>query len=168
MTWPIFFESLVEAGKTTAMLLTVIIGALVLNNFINLAGLPNEIIEWVQSFDMAPMAVMISILATYVLLGMVIEGLPMIFLTVPIFVPVVQSLGFDLIWFGIVMVMVVEISLITPPIGLNVFIMKSMLPDVPLTTIFRGIIPFFIADICRLLLVVFFPPIALFLPALLY
>ncbi len=91
----------------------------------------------------------------------------MIFLTVPIFVPVVEGLGYDLIWFGIVVVMVVEISLITPPIGLNVFVLKSMLPDVPLSAIFRGIIPFFIADIVRLLLVVFFPPIAIFLPRLL-
>jgi len=87
--------------------------------------------------------------------------------TVPIFVPVVEGLGYDLVWFGIVVVMVVEISLITPPIGLNVFILKSMLPDVPLSTIFRGIIPFFIADIVRLLLVVFFRAIALFLPRLL-
>jgi TRAP-type C4-dicarboxylate transport system permease large subunit len=97
----------------------------------------------------------------------VIEGLAMIFLTVPIFVPIVEGLGFDLVWFGIVMVMVVEISLITPPIGLNVFVLKSMLPDVPLSTIFRGIIPFFAADIFRLLLVVFFPGIALFLPSVL-
>ena len=88
-------------------------------------------------------------------------------MTVPIFVPVVEGLGYDLVWFGIVVVMVVEISLITPPIGLNVFILKSMLPDVPLSTIFRGIIPFFIADIVRLLLVVFFRAIALFLPRLL-
>jgi TRAP-type C4-dicarboxylate transport system permease large subunit len=90
----------------------------------------------------------------------------MIFLTVPIFVPVVAELGFDLVWFGIVLVMVVEISLITPPIGLNVFILKSMLPDVPLYTIFRGIIPFFAADITRVLAVVLFPGLVLFLPSL--
>ncbi len=168
MTLAIFFEALIDAGKTTAMLLTIIMGALVLNNFVNLAGLPIAIIDLIQSFNLAPTAVMLAILAMYVVLGMVIEGLAMIFLTVPIFVPVVEGLGFDLIWFGIVMVMVVEISLITPPIGLNVFILKSMLPDVPLASIFRGIIPFFIADITRLLLVVFFPALALVLPSLLY
>ncbi len=168
MTLVIFFEALIDAGKTTAMLLTIIMGALVLNNFVNLAGLPIAIIDLIQSFNLAPTAVMLAILAMYVVLGMVIEGLAMIFLTVPIFVPVVEGLGFDLIWFGIVMVMVVEISLITPPIGLNVFILKSMLPDVPLASIFRGIIPFFIADITRLLLVVFFPALALVLPSLLY
>ena len=97
---------------------------------------------------------------------MFVEGISMIFLTVPIFAPVVQALGFDLIWFGIVVVMVVEISLITPPIGLNVFVLKSMLPDVPLSSIYRGIMPFFVADIVRLLLVLFFPPIVLFLPQL--
>jgi len=91
----------------------------------------------------------------------------MIFLTVPVFVPVVDAMGFDLIWFGIVMVMVVEISLITPPIGLNVFVIKSMLPDVPLGAIFKGIVPFFAADIVRLLLVVFLPGLALRLPRVL-
>jgi TRAP-type C4-dicarboxylate transport system permease large subunit len=97
----------------------------------------------------------------------VIEGLAMIFLTVPVFVPVVDAMGFDLIWFGIVMVMVVEISLITPPIGLNVFVIKSMLPDVPLGAIFKGIVLFFAADIVRLLLVVFLPGLALRLPRVL-
>jgi TRAP-type C4-dicarboxylate transport system permease large subunit len=104
------------------------------------------------------------VLLIYILLGTIIEGLAMIFLTVPIFVPLVDALGFDLIWFGIVMVMVVEISLITPPIGLNVFVIKSMMPDVPLGKIFKGIVPFFGADIVRLLLVVFLPGLALWLP----
>ena len=90
----------------------------------------------------------------------------MIFLTVPIFAPVVQALGFDLVWFGVVVVMVVEISLITPPIGLNVFVLKSMLPEVPLSAIYRGIMPFFAADIVRLMLVLFFPQLVLFLPQL--
>ena len=92
----------------------------------------------------------------------------MIFLTVPIFVPVVEGLGFDLIWFGIVLVMMVEISLITPPIGLNVFVMKSMMPDVPLATIFKGIGPFFAADMIRISVVVAFPAVVLWLPRLVY
>ena len=102
----------------------------------------------------------------YVILGMFIEGVAMIFLTVPIFVPVVAALDLDLIWFGIVMVMGVEISLITPPIGLNVFILKSMLPEVPLSSIFKGIVPFFCADIVRLAIVILFPAVALYLPSL--
>ena len=95
----------------------------------------------------------------------VIEGLAIIFLTVPIFVPIIEQLGFDLIWFGVVMIMIIEISLITPPIGLNVFVMKSMLPEVPLIDIFQGIGPFFIGDIFRLLVVAFVPGMVLWLPS---
>ncbi len=167
MTWPIFLDALLEAAHTTAMIFTIIIGALVLNSFVILAGLSAGVLAWIETLEYAPIVIILIILGFYVILGTVIEGLAMIFLTVPIFVPVVEGLGFDLVWFGIVVVMVVEISLITPPIGLNVFVLKSMLPDVPLSAIFRGIIPFFIADITRLLLVVFFPPIAIYLPRLL-
>jgi C4-dicarboxylate transporter DctM subunit len=167
MTWRIMFDAILEAAHTTAMIFTIIIGALVLNNFVILSGLSAGMVEWIDSLSFSPIVIILIILGFYVLLGTVIEGLAMIFLTVPIFVPIVEGLGFDLVWFGIVMVMVVEISLITPPIGLNVFVLKSMLPDVPLSTIFRGIMPFFAADIVRLLLVVFFPGIALFLPSVL-
>jgi len=126
--------------------------------------MPDAIVAFIQSLDISPIHVILVVLLIYILLGTIIEGLAMIFLTVPIFVPLVDALGFDLIWFGIVMVMVVEISLITPPIGLNVFVIKSMMPDVPLGKIFKGIVPFFGADIVRLLLVVFLPGLALWLP----
>ena len=167
MSWPIFFDALLEAGYTTAMVFTIAIGALVLNNFVTLAGMSAGVVEWIQSLEFAPIYIVFIILGFYVVLGTVIEGLAMIFLTVPVFVPVIEGLGFDLVWFGIVLVMVTEISLITPPIGLNVFVLKSMLPDVPLGAIFRGIVPYFVADIGRLLLVVLIPPIALYLPNLL-
>ena len=164
MSWRIFYHSLAEAAETTAMIFTIAFGALILNNFVNIAGMPNAILDFINSLDISPMAVILIVLLIYILLGTIIEGLAMIFLTVPIFVPLVDALGFDLIWFGIVMVMVVEISLITPPIGLNVFVIKSMMPDVPLGAIFKGIMPFFAADIVRLLLVVFLPGLALWLP----
>ncbi len=164
--WRDFVASLIEAGRTTAMVFAIAFGTLVLNQFVNIAGLPEAVLSMMGRLDVAPLTALLVILAAYILLGMVIEGIGMIFLTVPIFVPVVQALGFDLIWFGIVMVIVVEISLITPPIGLNVFVLKSMLPDVTLQAIFRGIAPFFIADIARLLLVVLIPGIVLFLPSL--
>ena len=167
MSWRIMYEAILEAAHTTALIFTIIIGALVLNNFVILSGLSSGMVEWIETLSLPPIVVILIILGFYVALGTVIEGLAMIFLTVPIFVPIVAGLGYDLIWFGIVMVMVVEISLITPPIGLNVFILKSMLPDVPLPTIFKGILPFFAGDILRLLLVVFFPGIALFLPSVL-
>lgn len=167
MSRRIMFEAILEAANTTAMIFVIIIGALVLNNFVILSGLSAGVVAWVETLALPPVIVILIILGFYIVLGTVIEGLAMIFLTVPVFVPVVEGLGFDLVWFGIVMVMVVEISLITPPIGLNVFVLKSMLPDVPLSRIFRGIVPFFAADVARLLLVVFFPGIALFLPSIL-
>ena len=170
MSWRILFESLIEAGQTTALVFMIAIGALVLNNFVTLAGLSAAVVDWITSLQFAPIVIIliIIIMGFYIALGTVIEGLAMIFLTVPIFVPVIEGLGFSLVWFGIVLVMMVEISLITPPIGLNVFVMKSMLPDVPLSAIFKGIAPFFCADIVRLALVVFFPPLALWLPSLVY
>ena len=168
LTWGVLFESLVEAAQTTAMVFMIAIGALILNNFIALAGISSGVINWIESLNFAPFAVLLVILVFFVALGTVVEGLAMIFLTVPIFVPVIESLGFNLIWFGIVLVMMTEISLITPPIGLNVFVMKSMMPDVPLNVIFRGIGPFFCADIIRLMVVIFFPAVALWLPNLVY
>jgi tripartite ATP-independent transporter DctM subunit len=160
-----FFKSLVEAGKTTVFVFTVAYGAIIFSNFINIAGMPDDILEFVNTLNVPPMGVIFAILVIYVLLGAVFEGIGMILLTVPIFFPVVQSLGFDLIWFGIVVIMVTEISLITPPVGMNVFVLKTMLPDVSLWTIFRGIGPFFCADLVRLALVVLFPAIALWLPS---
>ena len=168
MSWRILYESLIEAGQTTALVFMIAIGALVLNNFVTLAGLSAAVVDWITGLDFAPIVIILIIMGFYIVLGTVTEGLAMIFLTVPIFVPVIEGLGFSLVWFGIVLVMMVEISLITPPIGLNVFVMKSMLPDVPLSAIFKGIAPFFCADIVRLALVVFFPPLALWLPSLVY
>lgn len=166
MSWEIFVESLIEAARTTAVIFTVAFGALIFNQFINISGMPNAVLAFIGSLEITPTQVVLVIMGLYVILGMFIEGVAMIFLTVPIFVPVVAALDLDLIWFGIVMVMGVEISLITPPIGLNVFILKSMLPEVPLSSIFKGIAPFFCADIVRLAIVIFFPPVALFLPSL--
>jgi tripartite ATP-independent transporter DctM subunit len=166
MSFKILVLSLIEAGRITALVFAIAFGALVLNQFINLAGMPEAILKFIESLSMAPIGVVLIIMGIYILLGMFIEGLSMIFLTAPIFVPVIEGLGMDVIWFGIVMVMVVEISLITPPIGLNVFILKAMLPEVPLPTIFKGIGPFFAADLVRLLIVVLFPGFVLFLPRL--
>tara|TARA_B100000315_G_C14580893_1_gene590413 strand:+ start:2110 stop:3402 length:1293 start_codon:yes stop_codon:yes gene_type:complete len=167
MNLKIFFYGLAEAAETSAMIFTIAFGALILNNFVNIAEMPNDIVDFIKALNIAPMYVILVVLLIYILLGTIIEGLAMIFLTVPIFVPLVDAMGFDLIWFGIVMVMVVEISLITPPIGLNVFVIKSMMPHVPLSAMFKGIAPFFAADIVRLMLVVFIPGLAIWLPSLL-
>jgi tripartite ATP-independent transporter DctM subunit len=155
---------LIEAAQTTAALFTVLIGAWMFSNFVNLAGLPEALREMVTSAGLAPMMVMMMILLIYVILGCVFESLSMLLLTVPIFFPLVTSLGFDPVWFGIIVVVVTEISLITPPVGLNVFVLKGVVGNVSTATIFRGVTPFWIVDILRLALLVFVPWLVLVLP----
>ena len=166
MTWRVLLDTLIQTARTTSMMFILLIGAIVFSNFINVAGLPRELSNWVLSFEASPMLVMLCILGIYLVLGCLLESLSMMLLTVPIFFPIVQSLGFDPIWFGIIVVVVIEISLITPPIGLNVFVMKLTLPDVPTTTIFRGVGIFIIADILRLALLLLVPALVLFAPNL--
>ncbi|HCM08646.1 MAG TPA: C4-dicarboxylate ABC transporter permease, partial [Alphaproteobacteria bacterium] len=138
----------------------------IFSNFVNRAGLPAALIDIVTAFELSPIGVIFIILLIYVLLGCVFESMSMILLTVPIFAPLVEGLGFDLIWFGILVVVVTEISLITPPIGLNVFVLKGVLKDVSVKTIFKGVTPFWVADIFRLALLALVPAIALFLPSM--
>ena len=157
-------QVLIETVQTTAALFTVLIGAWVFSNFVNLAGLPETLRAMVSSAGLAPMTVMLMILGVYVILGCVFESLSMLLLTVPIFFPLVIGLGFDPVWFGIIVVVVTEISLITPPVGLNVFVLKGVVGDVSTATIFRGVTPFWIVDILRLALLVLVPTLVLFLP----
>ncbi|PYF83130.1 tripartite ATP-independent transporter DctM subunit [Marinomonas alcarazii] len=168
LTVEAIFHALIDTGRTTAMLFSVLIGALIFSDFITIAGLPAELLAFVQSFNLSAFGVILIIIAIYLVLGMVFESLSMILLTVPIFYPLVQSLGFDLVWFGIVVVVVTEISLITPPVGMNVFVLSAVLKDVKAGTIFKGITPFWCADMVRLGLIVVFSSVALFLPELLY
>ena len=166
LSWKVLFDVSRETTLTTAKLFLVLFGAMIFSNFVNRAGLPDGLIQIVNSFDVSPLGVIFIILAIYLVLGCVFESLSMILLTVPIFAPVVEALGFDLIWFGILVVVATEISLITPPIGLNVFVLKGVLKDVSVKTIFKGVTPFWIADIFRLLLLALIPSIALVLPSL--
>ena len=161
------WRALMDTAESTAMIFLVIIGAEVFSNYINLAGLPDELAYFIESLEVNAWIIMAMIIIIYLLLGTVLESLSMILLTVPIFYPLMYQLDFGmeilsdtefaLIWFGIIVVVVTEISLITPPIGMNVFVLKATLPDVSLKTIFKGILPFWIADILRLLLLIFFP-----------
>ncbi len=159
---------LFETAQTTSSLFLVVIGALIFSNFITRAGLPDQLLELITGYEAAPITVIFIILGIYLILGCVFESLSMLLLTVPIFYPVVQSLGFDLVWFGIVVVVVTEISLITPPVGLNVFVLSGVLRDVKTGTIFKGVTPFWVADIIRLSLITLIPAISLYLPELLY
>jgi tripartite ATP-independent transporter DctM subunit len=166
LSWAVLMEVTRETALTTAKLFMVVFGAMIFSNFVNRAGLPDGLLNIVNSFDVTPMGVILIILLIYLVLGCVFESLSMILLTVPIFAPVVEALGFDLVWFGILVVVATEISLITPPIGLNVFVLKGVLKDVPVSTIFKGVTPFWIADIFRLVLLALIPAIALYLPSL--
>jgi TRAP-type C4-dicarboxylate transport system permease large subunit len=128
--------------------------------------MPAQLRDFVAGSGFPPIVVIVAILGIYILLGCVLESMSMVLLTVPLFYPLVQHLGFDLIWFGILVVCVTELSLITPPVGLNVFVLRAVLPQVPITTVFRGVMPFVGADIVRLAILVAFPAISLFLPRL--
>jgi C4-dicarboxylate transporter DctM subunit len=165
MTLRTFYEVLLESVGTTAMLFSVLIGALIFANFINVTDFPQALLDLAATFKETPWLVITAILVIYVALGCVFESLSMILLTVPIFFPLVMELGYDPIWFGIVVVVITEISLITPPVGLNVFVLRGVLPDVSTTTIFRGVTPFWIADLFRLALIVGFPTLSLWLPS---
>jgi C4-dicarboxylate transporter, DctM subunit len=166
LSWSTLTGTLVETARTSSMMFILLIGALIFSNFINVAGLPGQLSAWVTALGTAPIVVLLCIIAVYLVLGCLLESMSMILLTIPIFFPIVQALGFDPVWFGIIIVVVVEISLITPPIGLNVFVLKATIPDVPMATIFRGVGLFIVADIFRLALFVFVPSIILFLPSL--
>ena len=157
-------QVLIETAQTTASLFAVLIGAWIFSNFVNLAGLPEALQAATTAAGLSPMAVMIMILLIYIALGCVFESLSMLLLTVPIFFPLVTSLGFDPVWFGIIVVVVTEISLITPPVGLNVFVLKGVVDNVSTGTIFRGVTPFWVVDIIRLIILVAIPSLVLFLP----
>ena len=165
LTTRVTIEILAESGRTTASLMTLLIGSLLFANFINVSRLPNVLADWFVTVDIPPLAVVVICVAVYIVLGCILESISMMLLTVPVFYPVMQTLGLDLVWFGIVVVVVIEISLITPPIGLNVFVLNAMLPDVKLTEIFRGVMPFVGADIIRIALIIFIPGLSLFLPS---
>ncbi|WP_067224375.1 TRAP transporter large permease [Stappia indica] len=166
LTLATLLETLSDTAATTTMMFMVLIGALIFSNFVNIAGLPAALSGMAAASDLPPWAILLAVLGVYLCLGMVLESLSMVLLTVPIFAPMMAALGYDLVWFGIVVVVVTEISLITPPVGLNVFVLKTVMPDVPLGRIFRGIVPFILADIVRLALIVAVPSLVLLLPNL--
>ena len=160
----LYLTVLIEAAQTTAIMFALVIGALVFTNFLTVAGLPNQLLGFIDGIDVSPIVVILIICAIYLVLGCFLETMSMVMLTVPIFYPIVASLGFDLVWFGIIVVVAAEISLITPPLGLNIFMIKNVMPDVSLGTIIRGVTPFVITDIVRLLLLIFVPWIILVIP----
>jgi tripartite ATP-independent transporter DctM subunit len=166
MRWKGLRDALLESAKLTVMIFSIIWGVLIFVRFLGFAGLPEAFAKWVVSLDVPPTVVMICILLFYVVLGMFMDAIGMLLLTLPVVYPAVIALGYDPIWFGIVVVKMAEICLITPPIGLNCFVVSGVRPDIPVTTVFRGIAPFFIADVLTVGLFLAFPQIILWVPQL--
>lgn len=159
-----FRAAVLETVKTSAMLYMIVIGASVLNPFLAVTHMPTALGTGMAGLGLGAYGTLVMILLAYVVLGMFLDGLAMLVITLPIFFPIIQGLGFDAIWFGVVAVIVIEMGMITPPVGLNVFVVKSVAGDVPMATVFRGVFPFLLAMIVCLLLVIAFPAIALLLP----
>jgi C4-dicarboxylate transporter, DctM subunit len=166
LSWRTLYAALLESARTTAMLFMILIGALIFAEFVNITTMPGDLKAFVTRFDLSPTLVVAAICAIYVVLGTAMEELSMILLTIPVFFPVIVHLGFDPIWFGIIIVCVVEIGLISPPVGMNMFVLRTLLPEVSTTTVFRGVLPFMWADVVRLAILVAFPWLSLWLPSM--
>jgi tripartite ATP-independent transporter DctM subunit len=155
---------LIETVNTTALVFLILIGALVFGPFLALSGLPEHIAQSLAGLDVPRVVILIMILAVYILLGTFLEGFSMLVLTLPIVFPIIKALGYDPIWFGVIMVIVLEMGLIDPPVGINVFIVKGLVPDVPMSEIFAGIVPFWFAMMVCIAILIMFPEIATFIP----
>ncbi len=160
-------QVLQDSARTTAMLFVILVGALIFSNFLNYTTMPGDLRNLITHWQLSPVTVMLVICAIYVILGTAMEELSMILLTIPVFFPIVVGLGLDPVWFGIIIVVVVQIGLISPPVGMNMFVVKSMLPGMTTQTIFRGVWPFVWAEVTLLAVLVAFPWISLALPRLL-
>jgi C4-dicarboxylate transporter, DctM subunit len=166
INWRSLYEALVESARTTSMLFLILIGALIFADFVNITSMPKDLIAFVTQWQISPVMVVAMIMVIYVLLGTAMEELSMILLTVPVFFPLIVHLGLDPIWFGVLIVVVVEIGLISPPVGMNLFVLKTLLPRVSTGTVFRGVMPFFTVDCIRLAILIAFPVISTYLPSL--
>lgn len=163
-----FFTAIKDTGRTTAMVFIIIIGAYVFGYFLAVTKLPFTLAHIITSLSVSRYVILILVMIIYIILGCVMDSLAMVLLTVPIFLPVMLELGFDPIWYGVIMVMVMEQGLITPPVGVNVYVINGVAKDIPLQTIFKGVMPFWVAIIVAVILLTIFPQIALFLPNLLF
>ena len=166
LTWKILFQVLVESARTTAMLFTLLIAATIFANFVNFTTMPNDLKEWITHLGLSPVLIITAMMFIYIVLGTVMEELTMVLLTIPLFFPIVTALGFDPVWFGVLIVMIVQIGLISPPVGMNLFVINTLLPKVGLSNIFKGCWPFVLTMIFVLGLLIAFPQLSLWLPSL--
>lgn len=166
LTWAILYQVLVESARTTGMLFTLLIAATMFANFVNFTSMPGDLKDWITHLGLSPTLIIVAMMFIYIVLGTVMEELTMVLLTIPLFFPIVTSLGFDPVWFGVLIVMIVQIGLISPPVGMNLFVLNSLLPGVGLGAIFRGCWPFVVVMIGVLGLLIAFPGLSLWLPSL--
>jgi C4-dicarboxylate transporter DctM subunit len=158
-------QCLLETTRTTAAVFTILIGALLFGYFLTITQTPQKVTEFLTGLGIGNYGVLTLILIMYLLLGCLMDALAIVILTVPIIFPLIKEMGFDPIWFGIIIVMTVELGLIHPPVGMNIFVIKSVLEDIKISTIFIGVIPFIITDLIRLVILVLFPALATWLPS---
>ncbi len=172
MTWQGFVKSLNETLRTSCMVMFLIASAVVFGKFLAVSRIPFNIASWIQGFDLPPYLVLAAVIAVYFIGGCVMDALALVMLTIPIFFPVVIGLGYDPIWFGVIIVLVTQMGVITPPVGINVYVVygisKSAVGGIPLEKIFKGIFPFLIAVFIGTAIMVLFPQIILFLPNMMY
>jgi len=168
LSWEGFTQSLIETTRVTCMILVIVAGATVFGHFLAVTRIPFDVGAWVMGRQMPPWAVMGLIILVYLTLGCLMDSLAMIMLTIPIFFPVITALGFDPIWFGVIIVLVTGMGVITPPVGINVYVVAGVARDVPLHVIFRGAVKLLAAQIVTAALLILFPQIALWLPQLMH
>jgi tripartite ATP-independent transporter DctM subunit len=167
LSWEGFKKSLYDTTRTSAMIMFMVAGAVMFGRFMAVSRVPFELANWAGALPLPPFAIMAIIIFIYLILGCLIDALALVLLTIPIFYPVaVTTLGYDPIWFGVIIVMVVAMGVITPPVGMNVYIIKGIVPDVPLEVIFKGIWPFLIAVLVCIAILMVFPQIATYLPSM--
>ncbi|MFM8575999.1 MAG: TRAP transporter large permease [Limnohabitans sp.] len=166
LSWAILRQVLVESARTTAMLFTLLIAATIFANFVNYTTMPTDLKDWITHLGLSPIMIVGAMMVIYVILGTVMEELTMVLLTIPLFFPIVVQLGFDPVWFGVLIVMVIQIGLISPPVGMNLFVINTLLPKVGLVTIFRGVWPMVLVLIITLMILLAFPGLSLWLPSM--
>jgi len=164
MRWPGLRESLLDTAKLTVMIFSLIWGVLIFVRFLGFAGLPEQFTNFIASLPFEPWVVMVCILLAYAVLGMFMDAIGMLLLTLPVVYPAVMALGYDSIWFGIIVVKMAEVCLVTPPIGLNCFVVAAVRPDIPISTVFRGVGPFVVADFITVAVFLIWPEIITWLP----
>lgn len=166
LTWKVLFDSLSDTTRITGMVFMVITGAIIFGHFMTITDMPANITKWVSAMGLSPVLTMFLIILMYLIGGCFMDSLALTTLTVPTLLPLIIAMGFNPIWFGIVMVLVGEAGVITPPVGINVYVIKGVVQDVPIETIFKGIFPFLVAIIVCIAILIFFPQIVTFLPDL--